>query len=257
MPGLLNLHADLSIADVVHITKDLHPVFAPHVAWLSTKFPGDHTSISDMLSNILQLNQLASIANKENSERVSEQTEQTILQAQIVEYVKIARRRARRVFDKIKGTKLPMARKLAASIGLNSRLSVTRNSEVNQLLTKTVSAHARFRDLLKSWGSSDEFLDQAQILADALPVQTAEFRKEQAEAEIATANQNAVFSTVLSDTNDLIEAINEYGPTENPELFQKVSSILNKYQHLLSRTDDAVDIGDEDGDDEEGEDKGG
>ena len=206
--------------------------------WLSTKFPEKQVFIDYVLANILTFANAAASASKHDGERAREEAEQALLQSQIRDYVKDARLQARRVINNIKSdpNQLANARALAASLGLNSRLSLTRNGELNQLLTKTAATHndPTLRALLQSWGSDDDFLNQAQILVDALPVQTAELRTEQHLAETATASRDALRSIVITQTNKIINAVEVFAPTKNPELFQKVSSVLNKHRSVLT-----------------------
>lgn len=246
MNTLLNLNPSMAIADLIRISGELAPIFARHAPWLKEKFPKTRNTVDILLADIPRIASFTATANIENAERAQAESKQAILQDQIREYVQTARRRARRVCDNIKTEDFPTSRALASCIGITSRLSVTRNSEVNQLLSKTLTAHTKYRDLLKAWGSTDDFLDQAQTLSALLPLQTDELRKEQAEAEAATAASNALLSSVVTNTNSILETIEEFAPTEAPKVLQEVASVLNKYRYLLvsSRPDTAEEIDD-------------
>jgi hypothetical protein len=246
MPGLLNIPQTLAATDARRVIDDLIPVLRQGEDWLATKFPDGAERVKTSLEGADALSALTDLADTEDTERTRAVAEQTALYAEVRAYLQTARRRARRVCKKVEVTDKPTATAIAVSMGLGSKLKLTRVSDMNRLLEKTVTTHRAYAALLRTWGSTDAFLLNADSLLARIPTQSQSLRKEQSEAEAAIATRNAQAHVTIRRVNDLIETVEVFGPEEQPKLFQSVASILNKYNALLTRDDDTTDDADTD-----------
>ncbi len=272
MAILLKLPQALSVADLLKVCSDLHPMVKTHKVFVASKHMDGEAFVDGALLAHKDLQTKADKAHKEGGEADQALARRTAFHQEARQHVRDARRRVRLIVRFLKRDKKndESARALLRDYAIRGNQgNINRASHLVQALSRIATAHEKHGPTLLRWGSDEAFVAQSKAMLDAHPEVVNSLTRERSEAELATDQRNQAHTLALNLFNDVLHIVETFA-AQDDRAVADFRSVMNKHRTLLQGSsldadeddEDDLDANDDIFDDEEGgkgadDDKGG